>query len=222
MFAAHGRRAKNIFYEEACRVPFLLRWPGPLPADRTADACLATPDILPTLLSLMDLPAPADAEEMDLSHCARGTDGPEPDAALLQNTGACAAWADGYEWRALRSKRYTYAVYRKDRSEHLYDNQADPYQLRNLAAEPQHADRMAAFGQQLKRRMDELNDTFPPSTWYREHWIKNRNIIRGARGGRHDLAALRRIIRKHFPPRTPAPGDGEPVLPGCPPRPTAR
>ena len=26
LFGAHGRRAKNIFYEEAIRVPFLIRW----------------------------------------------------------------------------------------------------------------------------------------------------------------------------------------------------
>ena len=28
MFGAHGRRAKLIFYEEAARVPMLMRWPG--------------------------------------------------------------------------------------------------------------------------------------------------------------------------------------------------
>ena len=28
MFGAHGRRAKNTFYEEACRVPLLFRRPG--------------------------------------------------------------------------------------------------------------------------------------------------------------------------------------------------
>ena len=44
--------------------------------------------------------------------------------------GTTAAWVDGHEWRALRSKRYTYALYRADRSELLFDNQADPYQMR--------------------------------------------------------------------------------------------
>ena len=36
MFGAQGRRAKNIFYEEAVRVPFLLRWPGHVAAGSTA------------------------------------------------------------------------------------------------------------------------------------------------------------------------------------------
>ena len=62
------------------------------------------------------------------------SEGPEPPAALLQNTGACAAWQNGHEWRALRGKRHTYATYRVDRSELLFDNVKDPYQLKDIAA----------------------------------------------------------------------------------------
>lgn len=182
MFAAHGRRAKNIFYEEACRVPFLIRWPAAIRAGRTSDACLGTPDILPTLLSLMGLPIPKDAEGMDLSHSALGKKGPETEAALLQCTGATAAWTQGHEWRALRSKQFTYAIYRKDRSELLFDNLADPHQLSNLVADKRHADTLGHFRKRLQARMAELNDTFPASTWYRDHWTKDRIILRAARG----------------------------------------
>lgn len=38
--------------------------------------------------------------------------------------------------RAVRDKRFTYAVYRIDRSEYLFDNLADPYQMSNLAHDP--------------------------------------------------------------------------------------
>lgn len=182
MFGAQGRRAKNIFYEEAARVPFLVRWPGRIAAGATADACLGTPDIYPTLAGLLGLKVPAEVEGMDLSHCALGRPGPEPEAALLQNTGACAAWEDGHEWRALRDKRYTYAVYRVDRSELLFDNANDPYQMRNLAGDPAHRETMERFRALLKRRMAELEDTFEACTWYRDHWTKDRVILRGARG----------------------------------------
>ena len=114
MFGAHGRRAKNIFYEEAARIPFLMRFPGKIPAGTASDACLGTVDILPTVLGLLGLPIPEAVEGLDLSRCALGRPGPEPDAAFLQNTGACAAWEDGHEWRALRDKRYTYAKYHID------------------------------------------------------------------------------------------------------------
>ena len=62
MFGAQGRRAKNIFYEEAVCVPFLVRWQGQIPKGHVSDACLNTPDIMPTLLSMMDLPIPEAVE----------------------------------------------------------------------------------------------------------------------------------------------------------------
>jgi arylsulfatase A-like enzyme len=180
MMGAQGRRAKNIFYEEAVRVPFLVRWPGRIPAGTTSDACLNTPDIMPTLLGMCGLPIPAKVEGADLSHCAFGKSGPEPEAAFMQNTGACAIWEDGYEWRALRSQQYTYAIYRKDRKELLFDNLKDPYQLHNLAGRPGQEQTLNHFRTQLKTRMNELGDTFEASTWYRDHWVKDR-IITGGR-----------------------------------------
>jgi arylsulfatase A-like enzyme len=102
MFGAQGRRAKNTFYDEAVRVPFLMRWPGHISAGSVSDACLNTPDIMPTLLSLLGLPVPEGVEGMDLAHCALGRPGPEPEAAWMQCTGATAIFEDGHEWRALR------------------------------------------------------------------------------------------------------------------------
>jgi arylsulfatase A-like enzyme len=176
MLGAQGRRAKNIFYEEAVRVPFVMRWPGKIPAASTSDACLNTPDIMPTLLGMAGLPIPAKVEGVDLSHCAYGQPGPEPEAAFMENTGACAAWEDGYEWRALRSKQYTYAIYRKDRKELLFDDRNDPYQLHNLAENPEQTKTLDHFRALLKTRMKELDDNFEASTWYRDHWIKDRII----------------------------------------------
>lgn len=200
MFGAHGRAAKLTFYEEAIRVPFLIRWPGRIPAGTVSDACLGSPDIMPTLLSLMGLPVPEAVEGVDLSHLALGRTGPEPEAAFLQGMGHTYLWKDGHEWRALRDKRYTYAIYRVDQSELLFDHQADPLQMKNLASDPAHQKTLERFRGMLKSRMAELNDTFEVCTWYRDHWTIDRNIIRGARGGSHDLDALREIIRKHFPP----------------------
>jgi arylsulfatase A-like enzyme len=180
MFGSQGRRAKNIFYEEAARIPFTVRWPGKIPAGMVSDVCLSTVDMMPTVLSLTGLEAPAEVEGMDLSHWARGNTGTEPEAAFMQNTGACAAWVDGHEWRALRDKQYTYAVYRVDRSELLFDNANDPYQMKNLANDPEHQDTMDRFRQMLADKMRSLNDNFEACTWYRDHWTEDRIILRTA------------------------------------------
>lgn len=177
MFGAQGRRAKNIFYDEAARVPFLVRWPKAIPANLESDSCLGTVDILPTLCGLMDLSIPSGVEGMDLSLRARGQDGPEPSAAFMQNTGAVAIWQDGHEWRALRDKQFTYATYRVDGSELLFDNIADPFQKMNLSDDPAHKKIMIMFRKMLTDKMTALKDTFPASSWYKQNWISNDRII---------------------------------------------
>jgi arylsulfatase A-like enzyme len=180
MFGAHGRRAKNIFYEEAIRIPFLIRWPMRVPTGLVTDACLNTPDIMPTLLSLMSLPIPEKVEGMDLSHCALGQPGPEPDAAFLQGMGCTAAWEDGHEWRGMRSKQYTYAIYGSDGSEVLFDHRADPYQMRNLVDNPEYADTLNSYRAMVKERRADLDDTFETCAWYRDNWTEHRVITRSA------------------------------------------
>lgn len=177
MFGAQGRLAKNIFYEEAVRVPFLMRLPGRTPEGRVSDACLNTVDIMPTLLSAMDLPIPSQVEGTDLSHCAFGKPGPEPEAALLQNTGACASWDPGFEWRAVRNKRHTFAIYRRDGKELLFDNRTDPYQMRNLADDPAHRDVKEHLRSVMKQRMEAIGDTNESSAWYRDNWTRDRCIV---------------------------------------------
>lgn len=183
MFGAHGRIAKNIFYEEAIRVPFLIRWPGHIPAGGVTDASMNTPDIMPTLLALLDLPSPAGVEGMDLSHCALGRPGPEPQAAFLQGMGAVVWWDDGFEWRALRDTRYLYAVWRADGRELLFDLRQDPLQAHDLASDPDQAGVLGRYRQALRQRMADLGDTFESCTWYRDHWTRDREIIRTATMG---------------------------------------
>jgi arylsulfatase A-like enzyme len=185
MFGAHGRVQKMTFYEESVRVPMLIRWPAHVPPGGVSDACMATPDLMPTLLGLMDLPIPSGVEGTDLSHLARGESGPEPEFAFLQGMGHTYLWNDGFEWRGLRDKRYTYAVYRSDGKELIFDNLNDPTQTTNLAADPGHRSELEMFRQKLKMKMAALGDTFESCSWYRDQWTENRVILRGARGEFH-------------------------------------
>ena len=180
MFGAQGRRAKNIFYEEAVRVPFLVRWQGRVPEAHISEACLNTPDIMPTLLSMLELPIPTNVEGTDLSRAAFNQPTDAPEAAFMQGMGCTAKWEDGYEWRALRTPQHTYAVHRPDRREKLFDNVADPFQIHDLIDEPASAERRDQFRAMLKQRMEALNDTFEPCTWYRDNWTENRIILRTA------------------------------------------
>lgn len=178
MFGSQGRIAKKIFYEEAARVPFLVRWPGEVVPDRN-DVCLNTPDIAPTLLGLMGLPIPTSMEGVDLSPIACGEDGSTPDVAFMQGMGHTFQWVDGDEWRAVRDERYTYATM-LDGPEYLFDNVEDPYQQRNLVHDPEYRDQRQRLRSKMEAKMDELNDPFQPTTWYRGRWVEDRVILRSA------------------------------------------
>jgi arylsulfatase A-like enzyme len=181
MFGAQGRIAKKIFYEEAVRVPFLLRWKGRTIPGHMTDACLDVPDIMPTLLDLMNLPIPSSVEGMSLKKQVLGQQGPEPEAAFMQGMGHTYQWIDGDEWRALRDKQFTYAVMREDGAEHLYDHKKDPYQLNNLIERPESRDKVEHYRKMLQNRMNELGDPFEACTWYRNHWVEDRIIVKSAK-----------------------------------------
>ena len=178
MFGSHGRIAKKIFYEEAVRVPMLVRWP-----DQVEPQVTQTPfdvvDIAPTLLGLMGLPVPASMEGMDLSHVAQGEDGPRREAILMQGMGHTFKWHNGDEWRAVRSRRYTYAKH-LDGPKYLFDNIDDPYQTNNLVNDPDHRGVRRRLEGYMQKRMNELNDPFEKTTWYRDHWVEDRVIVRSA------------------------------------------
>jgi arylsulfatase A-like enzyme len=199
MFGAHGRRAKYNFYEEAARIPFLIRWPGHIAAKQVSDVLLGTPDIMPTLLSLLGLPIPHGVEGADLSGHALGKGGSAPPAAHMQGMGTTAAWTDGTEWRALRDNEYTYAIYRRDGRELLFHNRQDPYQLRDLAQDRASDSTLRHYRELSQQWRKEQNDTFEPCTWYRDHWTEDRNITNTARGVSQDLNKLRDTLGRWYP-----------------------
>jgi arylsulfatase A-like enzyme len=178
MFGSHGRVAKNVFYEEAIRVPFLLRYPQSVEPS-VHETPLNTPDIAPTLLGLLDLPVPDSMEGADLSHVARGEDGPEPEAAFLQGMGHTYQWEDGNEWRAARDGRYTYARW-IDGEELLFDTAEGPYQRENVIDDSDYCQARERLRKFVDAKLNELDDPFEPTTWYRDRWIEDRVIVRSA------------------------------------------
>ncbi len=175
LFGAHGRRAKNIFYEEAIRVPFLLKWEDHLKANTKRDFVFNTVDIMPTLLSMMELPIPKEVEGSDFSNCIEGIEDSEK-GALMMGTGPTAIYGDGYEWRSYRTKQYTYAIYKVDGEELLFDNIADPYQMHNLIGCSDYIGITETLKSQMRGKMNEIGDNFENNSYYKENWIEDRII----------------------------------------------
>lgn len=179
LFGAHGRRAKNIFYEEAVRVPFLVKWKEQLSEGEKRDFVFNTVDIMPSFLSMMGLPVPDEVEGEDLSACIRGEADTE-EGALMMGTGPTAIFGDGNEWRAYRTKQFTYAVFKADGMELLFDNRNDPYQMNNLIADPAYEQIAVALRAKMHSKMEHIGDTFENNSFYEKNWVEDRLIKRTA------------------------------------------
>lgn len=173
LFGAHGRRAKNIFYEEAVRVPYLIRGKQFTPS--VCDANFNTVDIMPTLLSYMNLPIPETVEGLNKKDEIQGNTVSD-EGSLMMGTGPTATYGNGHEWRAYRTKQYTYAIFKNPEKELLFDNQNDPFQMNNLANNGQYTDLKNKLKQEMFDKMEKNNDKFRENTYYRDHWIVDRII----------------------------------------------
>ena len=184
MFASQGRMFKLTFYDEAARIPFLVRYPEKV-KNGDSDVCLSTPDIMPTLLGLMGLnnEIPKEVDGADLSFVLRNETGTEPEAAFLQGMGHTFQWKDGYEWRAIRDKRFTYAKYLRDGKELLFDREKDPEMENEVSTDPAYQNELNRLRNLMLKKMNELNDEFHTCSWYRDHWMyKDYSIKASAKG----------------------------------------
>lgn len=173
MLYSHEQTKKQKPWDESIKVPFLLRYPAVLGVDgRTIDMPINTPDIMPTLLGLSGIAIPESVEGKDFSGVIKGTHSQDNDAALIMCPVPFHQWSyqqGGREYRGVRTRRYTY-VRDLNGPWLLYDNQTDPYQLKNLSDEPKYAQVRQELEEILSRKLKETNDKFLPGPEYMTMW----------------------------------------------------
>ena len=157
------RASKATPYNESARIPFLMRWPGHVPAGARPGAMLGSCDMMPTLLGLVGAECPAGVQGADLSHVCLGQDGEAPDSVYLQNMGV--GWPNRDEftgfWRGVRTRRHMYARWLNDEQPALlFDVVEDPCEMTNLADSADHAAVRAEMEGRLQRWIAETKDPF--------------------------------------------------------------
>jgi arylsulfatase A-like enzyme len=116
------------------RIPLLIRYPGKL-RPRKDDLLISVPDLYPTLLDLMGLAehVPSDIDGVSHAELLSTGQGPRPTSQLYLWI-PCEQPSLGR--RGVRTAQHTLVVDQmpgKDKQFLLYDNVADPYQLKNIA-----------------------------------------------------------------------------------------
>lgn len=163
MMGSHGHMAKQMPHEESCRVPFFVRLPGARGRGRKSDALFASVDIYPTLCGLAGIPIPKHCSGQDFSGLMRGDRNfPSPEMVFLMNDKGPdnRQEVDVPTYRGLRTRIHTYAV-QLDGRWCLYDNTADPYQLKNLVRDPAHKALIEKFDAALIAWSKSTGDSFP-------------------------------------------------------------
>lgn len=126
------RGGKQSHYDGGLRVPFLLRWPGHVPASSQSDYAGLNFDLFPTLLELAGIKPSPDLDAVSLLPVLRGGTGTAPrELYFVRREGGLAYGGKSYEalirgdWKLLQNDPFSPLE--------LYNLREDPREERNLA-----------------------------------------------------------------------------------------
>jgi len=143
MVGAHGFIYKlgTCGYEELANVPFIMRVPGVTQPATVTDALASNVDIMPTLTELMGLPRQEGVHGVSFAEVLARPAVSVRDRIFAHWTGSSFVTFDG-QWK--------YALHWKNRDiDELYDLEADPGEMTNLAADERYADVVQASQQAI-------------------------------------------------------------------------
>jgi arylsulfatase A-like enzyme len=164
---------KQVPWNESAHVPFLLRYPAIRGSEgRVVSTPLTTTDILPTLLGLANVTIPKTIEGEDLSKLVRRGTEANNRAALYMAVAPFGPKEYLREYRAIRTSRYTY-VRSLDGPWLLFDDDKDPFQLNNLAGQPESLALQKKLDAQLHAALKKIGDDFRPARSYIQEWGYN-------------------------------------------------
>jgi arylsulfatase len=166
----HGILGKTVLYEEAIRVPLLLRVPAMGRQQRRIPGNFSQIDLLPTLLELLGEPLPDGLQGVSRASVLAGTESLAENHVYIQ-------WneQDGHPlpgeaevnremrtpWRSvIAPDRWKLNLSACDQCE-LYDLDSDPAELTNLYDDPRQQDRVQALTRSILRWQEAFGDAAP-------------------------------------------------------------
>ncbi|NLX99882.1 MAG: sulfatase [Rhodopirellula sp.] len=155
----HGLWQKMSLFEQSARVPLIIAAPGVSVQGAVAEAPVALIDLYPTLAELASVQSPDNLQGQSLTPMLKNPAAIGRSWALSQVTrGGRNNRFFGY---TLRTPRWRYTEWAEaEQGCELYDHQADPQELVNLADVRAHVETVADLSRQLRAA---VRTSFPPS-----------------------------------------------------------
>lgn len=159
-YGEHGLSSeRRLSYEEALRIPMMIRFPGRIPAGTRPGQMVLSLDIAPTMLDLAGEAPPVDLHGMSLVPILEGQDPAWRSSFLIEYySDTVFERMDFMGYKAVRTDRHKYIRYEDQTDmDELYDLVGDPYELKNVIDDPRYADVRDELDSELNRLLEETS-----------------------------------------------------------------
>jgi len=157
----HGWFDKRFMYEEALRVPLLIRYPRAIPGGTTTDAMVLNLDFAPTFLDYAGLEIPGDMQGRSFRSIAGGRIPSDWRSSMYYHYYEYPhGWHNVQRHYGIRTDRYKliHFYYDMDAWE-LYDLEKDPYELNNVYDDAAYSRTVKGLKLELARLQQAYGDT---------------------------------------------------------------
>ena len=162
--AAHRWHQKSILYEESCRVPFIISWPGKARKNETDDHLINVGiDMMPTVSDIVGTAMP---EGPYYGKSAlpfvfdRASSAPSHPYVVSESTVSASA-KKSYQGRAIRTSEFNYHVWNQGaHREQLFDVIKDPGETRNLSDDPAYSEQLEKHRKLFADWLRATDDTY--------------------------------------------------------------
>jgi arylsulfatase A-like enzyme len=146
----HGLLGKQNLYDHSWRMPLVISGPG-VPKNRRAGTLCHLMDLCPTIAEFVGVKMPADIDARSLIPALHR------DSAIIRDS-VVAPYREVQ--RAVRTDRWKLILYNVEgrKTTQLFDLNADPLEMNNLAGQAEHAGRVADLKAILRRQLKEAGD----------------------------------------------------------------
>ena len=146
----HGWAEKRFMYEEALRMPLLMRWPGQFDAGNRVEPMVQNIDLAPTFLDIAGVEIPQEMQGRSFAPLLRGETPSDWRESIYyhyyEHGGHNVPRHDG-----VRDDRYKLIHFYTDDAWEFYDLQEDPHEINNVYDEPVHEEVIAELKNELER-----------------------------------------------------------------------
>jgi arylsulfatase A-like enzyme len=154
----HNWFDKRFMYEESIRMPFLVRFPGQIAPGSVSDAMILNVDFAPTFLDHAGLSVPKEVQGRSLAALWRGEQPTDWRSIWYYRYYHYPADHQVQPHYGVRTERHKLIYFNRLDQWELYDLKTDPYELKNLYADPAQAETVKRLKSEMMRLRKELDD----------------------------------------------------------------